>query len=116
MEDAEIAGNIQQHIPVKSAISLVHEVIEMADVAITFSVLPEEADSDLNKMSQEIKASLANYCRISNLEIKEIAFGLKKINLEVVVKDDEGQQDRIEEVLKGISGVGQVDAEDMSLV
>ncbi|MCL6014138.1 MAG: elongation factor 1-beta [Candidatus Thermoplasmatota archaeon] len=88
----------------------------MADVAITFSVLPEESDSDLNEMSEKIKSSLKDQCRISNLEIKEIAFGLKKISLEVVVRDDEGQQDKIEEILRGINGVGQVDAEDMSLV
>lgn len=88
----------------------------MADVAITFSVLPEDSDSDLHVMSEEIKSSLKDHCRISNLEIKEIAFGLKKISLEVVVKDDEGQQDKIEEILRTINGVGQVDAEDMSLV
>ena len=29
-------------------------------------------------MSEKIKGSLKDQCRISNLEIKEIAFGLKK--------------------------------------
>ncbi|MHB1439361.1 MAG: elongation factor 1-beta [Cuniculiplasma sp.] len=88
----------------------------MADVAITFSVLPEDSDSNMDTMIAEIKNVLKDQCRISNIEKKEIAFGLMKISLEIVVKDDEGQQDRIEELLRGIKGVGQVDAEDMSLV
>ena len=40
------------------------EVVNMADVAITFSVLPEESDSDLNQMSEKIKGSLKDQCRI----------------------------------------------------
>lgn len=88
----------------------------MAEVAITFSVLPEDSEYDMNVLENSIRKILDGKCRISNLEEKEIAFGLKKLNLEVVVKDDEGEQDRIEELLRSVDGVGQVDAEDMSLV
>lgn len=88
----------------------------MAEVAITFSVLPEDSDYDMKAIENSVRKVLDGKCRISNLEEKEIAFGLKKLNLEVVVKDDEGEQDRIEELLRSVDGVGQVDAEDMSLV
>ncbi len=88
----------------------------MADVAITFSVLPEDSNHDIKAIENNIRKALKDKCRISNLEEKEIAFGLKKLNLEIVVRDDEGEQDRIEEILRSVEGVGQVDAEDMSLV
>jgi translation elongation factor aEF-1 beta len=88
----------------------------MADVAITFSILPEDSDSSVESIMKEIKEKLKNKCRISNIEPREIAFGLKKINLEVVIPDEEGQQDNIETLLREVNGVGQVDAEDMSLV
>lgn len=88
----------------------------MADVAITFSILPEDSSMDLAVIEKELRAKLEGKCRISNLEQRDIAFGLKKLNLEVVVKDQEGEQDRVEETLRNIKGVGQVDAEDMSLV
>lgn len=88
----------------------------MADVAITFSVLPEDSDHDMKAIGDSIRKVLEGKCRISNLEEKEIAFGLKKINLEIIVRDDEGEQERVEEILRSVDGVGQVDAEDMSLV
>lgn len=88
----------------------------MADVAMTFSVLPEDPSMDLEEMKHNLKDGLEKKCKIAEMSIQEIAFGLKKIKLVVIVKDEDGQQDMIEEVASGVKGVGQVDFEDSSLV
>ncbi|MCL4345473.1 MAG: elongation factor 1-beta [Candidatus Thermoplasmatota archaeon] len=88
----------------------------MADVAMTFSVLPEDPSMDLEEMKRNLKDGLEKKCKIAEMSIQEIAFGLKKIKLVVIVKDEDGQQDMIEEVASGVKGVGQVDFEDSSLV
>jgi elongation factor 1-beta len=88
----------------------------MADVAMTFSVLPEDPSMDLEEMKRNLKDGLEKKCKIAEMSIQEIAFGLKKIKLVVIVKDEDGQQDMVEEVASGVKGVGQVDFEDSSLV
>ncbi|MGP6206539.1 elongation factor 1-beta [Cuniculiplasma sp. SKW3] len=88
----------------------------MADVAMTFSVLPEDPSMDLESLKKNLKSGLENKCKIVEMSTQEIAFGLKKIKMVVIVKDEDGQQDMVEELASNVKGVGQVDFEDSSLV
>lgn len=88
----------------------------MADVAMTFSVLPEDPSMDLESLKKNLKNGLEKECKIVEMSTQEIAFGLKKIKMVVIVKDEDGQQDMVEELASKVEGVGQVDFEDSSLV
>ncbi len=88
----------------------------MAEVAMTFSVLPEDSDNDVDVLAQNIREILEGKCRVVSISKKELAFGLKSLQLVVIVKDEGGQQDMVEDAVRTIRGIGQIDIEDSSLV
>ena len=88
----------------------------MAEVAMTFSVLPENSEDDVDVLSQGIRQALDGKCRVVSITKKELAFGLKSLQLVVIVKDEGGQQDMVEDAVRTIKGIGQIDIEDSSLV
>jgi len=89
----------------------------MGDVFIIYRILPESPEVDIDKLIDEIKTS--NFG--DNIEVKDIvteplAFGLNVIKIGILAPDEEGITDKIEEVLKKIEGVGEIEIEGMSLV
>ncbi len=81
----------------------------MANVTVVAKIFAEDA-SKLN----EIKASISQSMRLVDARIEDIGFGAKALKVMVVVSDKEGGD--IEEKLKSIKGVSQVQIEDVSLV
>ena len=88
----------------------------MAEVAMTFSVLPENSEDDVDILAQDIRKVLNGKCRVVSITKKELAFGLKSLQLVVIVKDEGGQQDMVDDAVRTIKGIGQIDIEDSSLV
>ena len=84
----------------------------MAEVAMTFSVLPENSEDDVDVLAQDIRKVLNGKCRVVSITKKELAFGLKSLQLVVIVKDEGGQQDMVEDAVRTIKGIGQIDIED----
>jgi elongation factor 1-beta len=88
----------------------------MGDVAVVFKILPGDAETDMKKLSSDVREKIKGMCEINKIEMQEIGFGLSAIRLEVIVPDEEGKITRVEDVLGKIDGVGQVDTEDVTLV
>lgn len=88
----------------------------MGDVAVVFKILPGDAETDMKKLSSDVREKIKGMCEINKIEMQEIGFGLSAIRLEVIVPDEEGKITRVEDVLSKIDGVGQVDTEDVTLV
>ena len=82
----------------------------MAQVIITFKVMPTGNDVDLDKLEKEIKASV-NPQRINR---EPVAFGLFALNVTVVVEDAGGQVDAVENKLRGIENVSEVEVTEMT--
>ncbi|MCL2863205.1 MAG: elongation factor 1-beta [Methanimicrococcus sp.] len=84
----------------------------MSGVAATIKVMPAEADTDLNMLKEKIKEVMPA-CGKINGEIREepIAFGLKALMVTVIVKDDEGGIEPVEDALNTIP-----EAESVSVV
>jgi len=80
----------------------------MGSVAVTFRIMPEEADG-----FEPMKTELLSKTRPMKSEEKEIGFGLKAIYATYVIPDGEGGADKLEEMIREIKGVGQVDVEGM---
>ncbi|MGP6219811.1 elongation factor 1-beta [Caldiplasma sukawensis] len=87
----------------------------MAEVVITFSVLPEE-DYNIDDLIENLKNNLKDKCKVAKIEKKDLAFGLQNVNLQVIVPDRDNEHDRIEGEIKKIKGVGQVETEELGLV
>ena len=75
----------------------------MGDVIALIRVMPGEVVSDevITKMMDDIKTVIKPTAKVGNIEVKNVAFGLKGLNVTVVVPDSAGGLDPIvEEILK----------------
>ncbi len=88
----------------------------MGDVAVVFRILPENPDEDIDELASRVKDTVTGKCEINRVIKEEIAFGLKAIRLEIIVPDEEGLMGAIESDLASVSGVSQVDTEDVTLI
>jgi len=86
----------------------------MGSVAVTFRIMPEEADADLEAIKARVRQALTGSLR--DLKEEPVAFGLKAIVAIAVVADAAGGSDRLEQSLAAIPGVGSVETIDVTLV
>jgi len=95
---------------------LVHGTVKaaMGSVAVTFRILPEDAEADLEPVKARVRKTLGGALR--DLKEQPVAFGLKAILAIAVVGDAEGGSDRLEQSLAALPGVGSVETVDVTLV
>lgn len=82
----------------------------MGEVAVTVKIFPD----DVEKL-EEIKTAVGKVVKIAKSESEDIGFGLKVLRI-VFVMNDAGGLDAIEQKLSSISGVSQVQVEDVRRV
>lgn len=85
----------------------------MGDVVATIKLMPESPDVDLEKMKEEIIASIPEGTEFHKIEEEPIAFGLVALNVMVVVGDAEGGTEPAEENFRKIEGVNTVEVTDV---
>lgn len=83
----------------------------MGKVAMNIKIMPSFPEVDVEKISKEIKKQL----EVKDLKIEPIAFGLKAIKVLVIVDDSEGSE-KVENTIKNIEGVGEVEIESVTLI
>lgn len=88
-------------------------VILMGDVAAKLEVMPKNADSDLEKIKEDILYSLEGV-DIRGVEEEDVAFGLKKLLITLVVADEKGGTDEVEEKISEIDEVESVSVSDIN--
>ncbi len=86
----------------------------MADVLVTFKVMPEEAGMDMDKLASAIR-NLDGF-KINDIKKNPIAFGLVALEPSFIVDDGEGGTDILEEKLKNIEGIREVEVSEVTLV
>lgn len=64
----------------------------MGNVVGLIQIMPTEVleDEQLNEMIEEIKTYVRPPAKVGNIEIKAVAFGIKAINLNVIIPDASG--------------------------
>jgi translation elongation factor aEF-1 beta len=78
----------------------------MGKVAITFRLMPEGLETDIDKLQEEVKGILGEY--IKSMQVKPFAFGLNALYVIALVPDEKGIVDRLESSLgeiKDIQGI-----------
>lgn len=88
----------------------------MGDVAVLLKILPVDVELDIDSLKEKVVDGVKQMCEVNKVEIQEIGFGLKAIKLQVIVPDEEGKIDKVEQAIAAIDGVGQVDTEEVTLV
>ncbi|NYZ78686.1 elongation factor 1-beta [Candidatus Micrarchaeota archaeon] len=82
----------------------------MGTAAVIIKVFPESPE-----MLEKVKCSIQNELKPYKLEEEEVAFGMKALKVTILVKDSSGGSD-IEEKLKKIPGVSEVQTEEVTLI
>lgn len=88
----------------------------MGEVGIIYRILPKDLEIDVNDLSRRIEDSIKDICKIKGTQIKPIAFGLQAILMFVSTNDEANASEKIEERIKNVDGVGEIDVEEMSLL
>jgi elongation factor 1-beta len=83
----------------------------MTNVLALIKVMPESIDTNLQKLQNAISKNLPPKVTIKKVETEEIAFGLKALKLSLMLPDDAGGTDIVEEAIRKVSGVSDVQVE-----
>ncbi len=86
----------------------------MGKVAVSFRIMPEGVEVDLDRLQSAVRKSLGG--RLKKLEVKPVAFGLNAIEVIAVLDDASGEMERVESSLGSISGVGGLETTEVTLL
>jgi elongation factor 1-beta len=86
----------------------------MARLVVRIRILPAEAESNLENVVESLKKSLPTGMEMKSSSMEPIAFGLKAILGDFLLDDAEGQMDKLEESIKSIEDVGQIEVTNIS--
>jgi len=82
----------------------------MAEVIVTLRVMPTGVDVDLDALEAEIK----DLIKADRIKREPIAFGLVALNVIKIIPDAGGELDSIEQKLKKLDGVSEVEVTDLT--
>ena len=86
----------------------------MAEVVITFKIMPEGLDVDLNKIVNSIKKVVKKFGGdVGRVEEEPVAFGLKALKIIFVIDENKGSTDDLEEEISKLKGVKSVNVVDV---
>ena len=82
----------------------------MARVLAAIKIFPNDANIDLNALKAKIQSSLPSGSTVQKFEEEPVAFGLVALIAYVVLPEDAaGQMDRVEESIRSVDQVSQIE-------
>lgn len=86
----------------------------MANVIVTFKVMPEGVEVDLKELEGRIKDEIKAFGGdVGKVELEPIAFGLQALKLFFVLDESKGNTEPLEEKIKAVDGVLNVEVVDV---
>lgn len=86
----------------------------MARLIARIRILPAEAESNLEAAVGSIKGAMPEGMEMKGHAMEPIAFGLKALVGDFLLEDAEGQMDKLEESIRAIEGVGEIEVMNIS--
>jgi elongation factor 1-beta len=88
----------------------------MGKVAAKMKVMPESPDVDLDDLQDRLEHSLPEGAKINGFERDDVAFGLVALIPTVIVPDDSGGTEAVEEAFDDVDGVESVTVENVGRI
>lgn len=88
----------------------------MGKVAAKIKVMPQSPEVDLDALQDRLEAALPEGAKIRGFERDDVAFGLVALLPTVVVPDDAGGTEAVEEAFAGVDGVESVEVETVGRI
>ncbi|TQQ81523.1 elongation factor 1-beta [Halonotius roseus] len=88
----------------------------MGKVAANMKIMPQSPDIDLDELQERLEASLPEGAQINGFERDDVAFGLVALLPTVIVADDAGGTEVVEEAFAEVEGVESVSVEDVGRI
>ncbi|HDQ15654.1 MAG TPA: elongation factor 1-beta [Bacteroidetes bacterium] len=90
----------------------------MGEVIGLIRVMPGEVieDDKIEKMIEDIKKVVKSPAKLGKIEVKEIAFGLRGLNVTVLVPDGSGGLDSIVDEISKVKNVESVEVTDVGRI
>ncbi len=94
--------------------------MRVAKVMVLLRVLPSDVEVDVEGLKERIQTEIAKLgggFALQSYGVEPIAFGLKALKLAIVMPEEtEGGTYLLEEVIRGVEGVGEVEVEVVSRI
>ena len=88
----------------------------MGKVAAQLKVMPGDPEVDLDALEERLSASLPEGAKINGFAREDVAFGLVALLPTVVVPDDAGGTEAVEEAFADVEGVESVKVESVGRI
>jgi elongation factor 1-beta len=85
----------------------------MGKVAAQLKVMPNSPEIDLDELQETLEATLPEGAEISGIERDDVAFGLVALLPTVIVADDAGGTEAVEEAFSKVEDVESVSVESV---
>ncbi|WP_101298216.1 elongation factor 1-beta [Halegenticoccus soli] len=88
----------------------------MGKVAAKLKVMPESPEIDLDELQERLEEALPEGAKINGFERDNVAFGLVALLPTVIVPDDAGGTEAVEESFQTVDGVESVAVENVGRI
>lgn len=88
----------------------------MGKVAAKLKVMPQDPEIDLDELQDRLEGSLPEGAKINGFERDDVAFGLVALLPTVIVPDDAGGTEAVEERFSEVEGVESVEVENVGRI
>jgi elongation factor 1-beta len=86
----------------------------MGRVLYIVRVMPTDSDVDLEELLRRIKESLPEGVELRNHARESMGFGIESLLLALSLPEEEGITERVEEGMRAVDGVGEVQVEGLT--
>lgn len=86
----------------------------MARLVARIKVLPADAEVNIDSVVEGLKGSVPQGMELKGHAKEPIAFGLNAVVGDFMLDDAEGQMDKLEEAIRGVQGVGEIEVMNIS--
>jgi elongation factor 1-beta len=80
----------------------------LAKVIAQIKIFPTETTVDLEELRKKVEKALPPETSIARFDEEPIAFGLVALVANVVMPEEEGRMEKVEEALKSVETVGEI--------